>query len=99
MSKKIKVAFIYRDSNIFLSGKHFDNVYYHFFMDALSRNPNLEITNFPTRKKFDASILKNRFEGNNKLIWTLVVLFTWIIGSLLYFLIGRKQKIQSSAIN
>lgn len=44
-------------------------------------------------------ILKNRFEGNNKLIWTLVVLFTWIVGSLLYFLIGRKQKIQSSAIN
>ena len=62
MSKKIKVAFIYRDSNIFLSGKHFDNVYYHFFMDALSRNPNLEITNFPTRKNFDASILKNRFD-------------------------------------
>nr|WP_292249309.1 PLDc N-terminal domain-containing protein [Mesonia sp.] len=40
-------------------------------------------------------ILKNRFEGNNKLIWTLVVLFTSIIGSILYFLIGRKYKIDS----
>lgn len=44
-------------------------------------------------------ILKNRFEGNNKLIWILVVLFTSIVGSLLYFIIGRKQKIQSPVNN
>jgi len=39
-------------------------------------------------------ILKNEFEGNNKLIWILVVLFLWIIGAALYYFIGRKQKIK-----
>lgn len=39
-------------------------------------------------------ILKNEFEGNNKLIWILVVLFLWIIGAVLYYFIGRKQKIK-----
>ncbi len=38
-------------------------------------------------------ILKSTFEANNKLIWVLVVIFTSIIGSILYFAIGRKQKI------
>jgi hypothetical protein len=40
-------------------------------------------------------ILKNEFTGNNKLIWVLVVLLSWIIGAILYFIIGRKQKIQN----
>lgn len=40
-------------------------------------------------------ILKNEFTGNNKLIWVLVVLLSWIIGVILYFIIGRKQKIQN----
>lgn len=40
-------------------------------------------------------ILKNEFSGNNKLIWVLVVLMFWIVGSVLYFFIGRKQKIQN----
>lgn len=39
-------------------------------------------------------ILRSNFEGNNKLIWILVVLFTSIIGSILYFAMGRKQKIE-----
>lgn len=39
-------------------------------------------------------ILKNEFTGNNKLIWVLVVLLSWIIGAILYFFIGRNQKIQ-----
>jgi len=39
-------------------------------------------------------ILKNEFEGNNKIIWVLVVLFLWLIGAILYYLIGRKQKIK-----
>ncbi len=38
-------------------------------------------------------ILKSNFESNNKLIWVLVVIFTNIIGAILYFTIGRKQKI------
>ncbi|SHJ10645.1 Phospholipase_D-nuclease N-terminal [Mesonia phycicola] len=40
-------------------------------------------------------ILRSEFEGNNKLIWTLVVLFTGVFGAILYYAIGRKQKINS----
>lgn len=39
-------------------------------------------------------ILKSEFEGNNKLIWVLVILFLWIIGAVLYYFIGRDQKIK-----
>ncbi len=40
-------------------------------------------------------ILKSKFERNNKLIWVLVVLFLNLIGAVLYFTIGKKQKIES----
>lgn len=39
-------------------------------------------------------IVRNDFEGNNKLIWVLIVIFFNIIGSVLYFLIGRKQRLK-----
>ncbi len=39
-------------------------------------------------------ILKNEFEGDNKIVWVLVVLFLGIIGAILYYFIGRKQKIK-----
>lgn len=38
-------------------------------------------------------ILKNEFEGYNKLIWLLAVLFAPLIGSIVYFVIGKKQRI------
>ena len=38
-------------------------------------------------------ILRNEFKGNNKIVWILVVLFLPFLGSLLYFGIGRRQKI------
>src|SRR5665647_18522 len=38
-------------------------------------------------------ILRSEFAGNNKIMWVLIVLFMNIIGSILYFLIGRDQKI------
>ncbi|SNR38010.1 PLD nuclease N-terminal domain-containing protein [Lutibacter flavus] len=38
-------------------------------------------------------ILKSEFRGNNKIVWTLVVLFLNLFGALLYFTIGRNQKI------
>jgi len=38
-------------------------------------------------------ILKNEFEGYNKLIWLLAVLFAPLIGSIAYFIIGKKQRI------
>jgi hypothetical protein len=40
-------------------------------------------------------ILKSEFTGNNKIIWILVVLLSWIIGAILYYFIGRNQKIQN----
>jgi len=39
-------------------------------------------------------ILRSDFKGNEKLIWVLVVLFTSFIGTILYFLIGRNQRIK-----
>ena len=38
-------------------------------------------------------ILKNEFEGYNKLIWLLAVLFAPLIGSIAYFIIGKKQRV------
>ena len=37
-------------------------------------------------------ILRSDFQGNNKLIWVLVVIFLPIIGAILYFAIGKNQK-------
>ena len=39
-------------------------------------------------------ILRSRFEPINKLTWVLVVIFTNVLGALLYFVIGRNQKIR-----
>lgn len=44
-------------------------------------------------------ILSNEFEGNNKLIWALVVALTGILGALLYFIIGSKQKLPKNKQN
>jgi len=38
-------------------------------------------------------ILKNEFTGYNKLIWLLAVLFAPLIGSVAYFMIGKKQRV------
>lgn len=43
-------------------------------------------------------ILKSEFTGSNKVIWVLVVLFLPLIGSILYLVIGRKQKIVKEKI-
>lgn len=40
------------------------------------------------------NILRNEFDGNNKIVWVLVVIFLPILGSLLYFIIGSSQKIR-----
>lgn len=37
-------------------------------------------------------ILKSKFNGNDKIVWILVVLFLNFLGVILYFTIGRKQK-------
>jgi len=38
-------------------------------------------------------ILNNDFKENNKLYWVLVILLTSLIGVLLYYKYGTKQKI------
>lgn len=38
-------------------------------------------------------VLKNEYEGNNKIIWVLVIILMPIIGSVLYLGIGSNQKI------
>ncbi len=60
--KRIRVAFIYHKNNPYLSGKHYDNTYYNFFMKALRQNEEIEVKDFPTKEIFDAAILKDKFD-------------------------------------
>jgi hypothetical protein len=60
--KKIRVALIYKSSYVFLSGNHFDNTTYYFFMHALKRNPNLEVSYFPSGESFDTDKLAGKFD-------------------------------------
>lgn len=62
MIKKIKIAFIYKASNPYMSGKAWATTYYHFFMDALRRHPELEVSYFPAEERFDTSKLRNCFD-------------------------------------
>lgn len=41
-------------------------------------------------------IVRNEFSGNNKMVWVLVVLLANFLGVLLYFVIGRKQKLPAT---
>lgn len=44
-------------------------------------------------------ILKSKFSGNNKIIWFLLIIFLPPLGVILYFLIGRDQKLPSAEEN
>lgn len=41
-------------------------------------------------------ITKSKFKANDKIIWLLIVLFTSFFGAILYFLIGRDQRIKTT---
>ena len=58
MDKKIKVAFIYKECDG-LSPNHYATTHYHFFMNALKRNKNLDVIYYPTCNDFDVSKLEN----------------------------------------
>jgi len=60
--KKIRVAFIFKSSNPYMTKKAWATTYYHFFMDALKRNEELDVSYFPAEKSFDTSVLKNKFD-------------------------------------
>lgn len=40
-----------------------------------------------------ADILRNTFVAHHKFLWIIVVLLAPLLGSMLYFTIGRKQKL------
>ncbi len=44
------------------------------------------------------NMLRSDFSGNGKLIWFLVVTFVPLIGSIAYFFVGTKQKINNKEI-
>ena len=60
--RKIKVAFIYKTSNPFMSGKHFDNTEYNFHVSSLQRNNDIDVSYFHSEDKLDTSVLKDRFD-------------------------------------
>ncbi len=39
-------------------------------------------------------ILKSEFTGNNKIVWLLVILLIPIVGPIIYFIVGKNQKIK-----
>lgn len=41
-------------------------------------------------------IVRNEFSGNNKIVWLFVVLLGNFLGAILYFIIGRKQKLSKT---
>ncbi len=43
-------------------------------------------------------ILRSEFTSNNKLIWILVVLFAITLGSILYFILGGKNKSKGNVL-
>lgn len=41
-------------------------------------------------------VLKHNFNGNDKIVWVLVIILLPILGTILYFLIGANQKIKQT---
>ena len=39
-------------------------------------------------------IVRSKFEGNMQLIWVIIVVCLNILGAILYFVLGRNQKIK-----
>ena len=60
---KYKIAFIYRKSNYFLSGTHFDNCTYNFYFKAMKRNPNIEIDFICDDYEIDLKPLNDKYDA------------------------------------
>ncbi len=58
----IRVAFIYSKKNYFISGKHFDNHWYYFFMKALKRNSNIKVDYIAEENEIDCMTLKGKYD-------------------------------------
>lgn len=44
------------------------------------------------------SVLRAEFSGQDKLIWILVIIFLPVLGPILYFIIGRKQRLGKKTV-
>ncbi|HYW97341.1 MAG TPA: PLD nuclease N-terminal domain-containing protein [Bacteroidales bacterium] len=40
------------------------------------------------------NVLQSEFEGNDKIMWVLLIIFLPFIGALLYYLMGRDRRIK-----
>jgi hypothetical protein len=40
------------------------------------------------------SVFRNKFQGNEKLIWILLIIFLPILGAILYFVFGRGKRVK-----
>lgn len=43
--------------------------------------------------------IKSDFNGNNKVIWIILIILIPLLGSVLYFFIGRGQRLNSNSIS
>tara|TARA_B100001540_G_scaffold117228_2_gene105132 strand:+ start:7383 stop:8360 length:978 start_codon:yes stop_codon:yes gene_type:complete len=59
MKEKIRVSFLYKPSDVFLTGNHFDNTTYNFFMKALTRNPKLQVSYYNDENEIDILSIKD----------------------------------------
>lgn len=57
---KLKIAFVYASSP-FYSGNHYDNTLYHFY-NAVKRNRDLEVFEYPFTGTFDCAILRDKHD-------------------------------------
>lgn len=39
-------------------------------------------------------IVRSKFEGNMQLIWVIIVVWLNLLGAIIYFAVGRNQKLQ-----
>ena len=61
--KKIKIGFIHDSQNVFLKGHHFDNTYFHFFMEAIRQHERLEVIDVVSDETLDLRQIDEKFDA------------------------------------
>ena len=60
MEKKIKVALIFKKNYNYFSEDHFDRTTKDFFLNSLTKHPELELSHYPCENEFDTTKLKGK---------------------------------------
>ena len=60
---KINIGFIHDSQNVFLKGSHFDNTYFHFFMEAIRRHDKLQVTDIIHDEILDVKKIEKKFDA------------------------------------